>query len=147
LTEGEQKEEVNQNQSVEKETSSSYEDSWKYPLNDQIVTGTFFRKDHEDAKIYYGQHNLAFAVCLGNEEMVELMVEHDARLDILDEHKNSVIHLCVLYNQVRMFDKLCSLAKNQEEKIGEKALSILGWTMRQKSRLLLRKNGFESIGT
>jgi len=58
--------------------------------------------------------------------MVELMVLHDARLDILDEHKNSIIHLCVLFNQVRMFDKLCSLAKEQEGKTGGECFKYFG---------------------
>jgi len=43
------------------------------------------------------------------------MVQHNARLDVLDEHKNSIIHLCVLFSQLSMFEKLCSLAKKQEE--------------------------------
>jgi len=126
LSEGEQKEGTTQNPFVDNEASSVDEDCWKYPLNDQIVTGTFFKKDHVDAKIYYGQHNLAFAVCRGNEEMVELMVQHDARLDILDEHRNSIIHLCVLFNRVRMFDKLCSLAKKQEKKMGREGFKYFG---------------------
>jgi len=126
LSEGEQKEGTTQNPFVDNEASSVDEDCWKYPLNDQIVTGTFFKKDHVDAKIYYGQHNLAFAVCRGDEEMVELMVQHDARLDILDDHKNSIIHLCVLFNQVRMFNKLCRLAKKQEEKTGREGFKYFG---------------------
>jgi len=122
LAEREQNEEVSENASLH----FVNEDCWKYPLNDQVVTGNFFKRDHEDAQIYYGQHNLAFAVCLGNEEMVEMMVQHGARLDILDEHKNSIIHLCVIFNQVRMFDKLCNLAKRQEEKAGGACFKYFG---------------------
>jgi len=126
LTAGEWKDEISENPSFDNEASSGSEDCWKYPLNDQVVNGTFFKNDHEDARIYYGQHNIAFAVCRGNEEMVELMVLHDARLDILDEHKNSIIHLCVLFNQVRMFDKLCSLAKEQEKKTEGECFKYFG---------------------
>jgi len=126
LNEGGQKEEINKNPSIDIEPSFGNEDCWKYPLNDQVVTGKFFKKDHQEAEIYYGQHNLAFAVCRGNEEMVELMVQHDARLDILDEHRNSIIHLCVLFNQVRMFDTLCRLAQKQEEKRSREGFKYFG---------------------
>jgi len=88
---------------------------WKYPLNDQIVTGKFFSRDHTENQVYYGQHPLAFAVCRGKAEMVKIMVQHGARLDICDMHQNSIIHLCVLFDHSHIFDQLVMLGKEQEK--------------------------------
>merc|ERR1719419_1808527 len=107
----------NQNEVATPSISEVAEDlnhSWKYPLNEQIVRGIFFQRDHQEGNIYYGQHSLAFAVCRGNLEMVELMVEHNARLDVIDNHRNSIIHLCVLFNNTEMFDKLVQLGSEEE---------------------------------
>jgi len=97
------------------DVSGAFNHKWDYPLNEQIVKGIFFQRDHQEGKIYYGQHNLAFAVCRGNQEMVELMVEHNARLDVIDNHRNSIIHLCVLFNNAEMFNKLVQLGSEAEE--------------------------------
>jgi len=96
--------------------SDAVKQCWKYPLNDQVVTGIFFTRDHKDNQVYWGQHPLAFAVCRGNAKMVEILVKHRAKLDIFDSHQNSIVHLCVLFGHRHIFDQLIGLGKEQEKK-------------------------------
>jgi len=92
---------------------------WMYPLNTQVVTGRFFSQGSTGRQVYYGQHNLAFAVSRGNEEAVELMVQHRARVDIRDRNENSIIHLCVLFGNRHIFDQIVRLGKEEEKRGGK----------------------------
>ncbi|XP_028452556.1 transient receptor potential cation channel subfamily V member 5 [Perca flavescens] len=59
------------------------------------VTGLFFRKSLRGL-IYYGEHILSFAACVGNKDIISMLIDAGASTRVQDEHGNTVLHILVL---------------------------------------------------
>ncbi len=49
---------------------------------------------------YLGEYHLAWAACLGNEGIYNLLLEHGANPDAQDSFGNSVLHMVVVSNNM-----------------------------------------------
>ncbi|XP_075413882.1 transient receptor potential cation channel subfamily V member 5 [Tenrec ecaudatus] len=59
------------------------------------ATGTAFRRSPHNL-IYFGEHPLSFAACVGSEEIVRLLIEYGADLRAQDALGNTVLHILTL---------------------------------------------------
>ncbi|XP_069038927.1 transient receptor potential cation channel subfamily V member 6 [Lepisosteus oculatus] len=59
------------------------------------VTGSYFKKRRKGL-VYFGEHILCFASCVGNEEIVNMVIEAGANLRAQDYLGNTVLHILIL---------------------------------------------------
>ncbi|XP_026084463.1 transient receptor potential cation channel subfamily V member 6-like isoform X2 [Carassius auratus] len=59
------------------------------------VTGMYFRK-RRGGLLYFGEHILAFASCVGNEEIIYMLIKAGANIRAQDSLGNTILHLLVL---------------------------------------------------
>ncbi|XP_010605998.1 transient receptor potential cation channel subfamily V member 6 isoform X4 [Fukomys damarensis] len=67
------------------------------------------------SELYEGEHPLSFAACVGNEEIVRLLIEHGADIRAQDSLGNTVLHIlilqpnktfaCQMYNLLLSYDR------------------------------------------
>lgn len=59
------------------------------------VTGLYFRK-RIGGLIYYGEHVLSFAACVGNEDIISMLIDAGASTRVQDYRGNTLLHVLVL---------------------------------------------------
>ncbi|XP_069785119.1 transient receptor potential cation channel subfamily V member 6-like isoform X2 [Narcine bancroftii] len=75
------------------------------------ATGILFKRS-DKGLVYYGEHVLSFAACVGNEEIVKFLIEHGADIKAQDYLGNTVLHHLALQAQsytAQMYDFIVSL--------------------------------------
>ncbi|XP_039388955.1 transient receptor potential cation channel subfamily V member 6-like isoform X1 [Mauremys reevesii] len=83
-------------------------------VNNPRATGYVFRPSSHNL-IYFGEHILSFAACVGSEAIVRLLIKHGANIRAQDTLGNTVLHLlvlqpnkifaCQMYNFILSYDK------------------------------------------
>ena len=54
--------------------------------------------------VYWGEYSLSFAAVLSQEECFRLILSRGANPDLVDTNGNTVTHIMVVYDNMRMFD-------------------------------------------
>ncbi|XP_078266242.1 transient receptor potential cation channel subfamily V member 6-like [Rhinoraja longicauda] len=73
----------------------------------------------DDCQCYYGEFVLSFAACIGNEEIVRTLINHNAPLDAQDSLGNTVLHMLVLQEEAShvysMYDLIMSFETEKQQ--------------------------------
>ncbi|XP_072897130.1 transient receptor potential cation channel subfamily V member 6-like isoform X3 [Hemitrygon akajei] len=103
---------VNQNVELIKELLALNAD-----IKHSRAVGTFFTPG-KDCRCYYGEYVLSFAACIGNEQIVKMIVAHGAPLNAQDKQGNTVFHMLVLHPNksmaCRMYNFISSLISKEK---------------------------------
>ncbi|XP_038672612.1 transient receptor potential cation channel subfamily V member 5-like isoform X6 [Scyliorhinus canicula] len=103
---------VNQNVDLIKELLALNAD-----IKHSRAVGTFFTPG-KDCRCYYGEYALSFAACIGNEQIVKMIVAHGAPLNAQDKQGNTVFHMLVLHPNksmaCRMYNFISSLISKEK---------------------------------
>ncbi|KAL4616741.1 transient receptor potential cation channel subfamily V member 5 isoform X1 [Arapaima gigas] len=59
------------------------------------VTGLYFQK-RRGGLLYYGEHILSFACCVGNEEIISTLIDAGANIRAVDSLGNTILHILAL---------------------------------------------------
>ncbi|XP_038600555.1 transient receptor potential cation channel subfamily V member 5-like [Tachyglossus aculeatus] len=85
-----------------------------------------------ECETYKGEYALSFAACIGNEEILQLLVESGAPLHAQDKQGNTVFHMLVLHpNKMmacKMYDFLISLISKEKVPYLENIANKQGFT-------------------
>uniref|UniRef100_A0A8C4SD23 Ion transport domain-containing protein n=1 Tax=Erpetoichthys calabaricus TaxID=27687 RepID=A0A8C4SD23_ERPCA len=116
---------VNQNVMMVKELLSRNADT-----KNARARGSFFSPGK--GQCYYGEYVLSFAVCMGNEKIVNLLIKSGAPLNAQDTQGNTVLHMLVLHPNktlaCRMYDYLMSLITIDKIRYLESIINNDGFT-------------------
>ncbi|XP_067850767.1 transient receptor potential cation channel subfamily V member 5-like [Heptranchias perlo] len=103
---------VNQNVDLIKELLALNAD-----IKHSRAVGSFFTPG-KDCRCYYGEYVLSFAACIGNEQIVKMIVAHGAPLNAQDKQGNTVFHMLVLHPNksmaCRMYNFISSLISKEK---------------------------------
>ncbi|CAG5117325.1 unnamed protein product [Candidula unifasciata] len=97
------------------------------------------RETNYEGNVYWGDYPLSFAACLDQEECVRLLVAKGADPNLQDANGNTVMHMLVIYDNLKMFDLLYSQGGRLDIKNRQNLTPL---TMAAK---LARKDMFEHI--
>ncbi|XP_075194675.1 transient receptor potential cation channel subfamily V member 6-like [Anomaloglossus baeobatrachus] len=117
---------VNQNPEMVKELIDR-----KTDMHNARAVGTFFAP-RKKGQYYYGEYATSFAACVGNKEILRLLVENGAPLDSQDNQGNTVLHILVLHPNksmaCKMYDYLMSLISKEKMRYLENITNNKGLT-------------------
>ncbi|XP_075720148.1 transient receptor potential cation channel subfamily V member 6-like [Rhinoderma darwinii] len=103
---------VNQNPEMVKELINR-----KADMHNARAVGTYFAP-RQKGQYYYGEYVISFAACVGNQEVLKLLVEIGAPLESQDNQGNTVFHILVLHPNKSMacktYDFLVSLIPEEK---------------------------------
>ncbi|XP_051889310.1 transient receptor potential cation channel subfamily V member 6-like [Pristis pectinata] len=88
------------------------------------ATGAFFRHSGGSA-VYYGEHVLSFAACVGNEEIVRILIESGADITAQDTLGNTVLHVLVLQPRSTLVPQMYDLIQSYDEPESETAVDTI----------------------
>ncbi|XP_023334395.1 transient receptor potential cation channel subfamily V member 6 [Eurytemora carolleeae] len=105
---------------------SSRRDNKAYEENDLVLETNYA------GYVAWGEYPFAFAACLEQEECYRLMLSKGANHDLKDTNGNTVAHVLVVFDLMRMWDMVveCGAAINIENKAGLTPLTLAAYLAR-----------------
>ncbi|CAF0946381.1 unnamed protein product, partial [Didymodactylos carnosus] len=75
---------------------------YKETLLKATASGNFFK---DGRPCYYGEYPLAFAACTNQWNLVEILINSGADMDMADSNGNNILHLLVIHNLPNLYTK------------------------------------------